>query len=85
MQKQDWIIEACEDLKKYAQKHHLSHLVQGLDEALDAARHDALLQSSGALQEPARSCSVLVNSIGFCKHSSKVSDDRGDSFTCGYQ
>ena len=43
MQKHGWIIEVCEDLKKYAKKHNLAYLEGQLDTALTAAKHDALL------------------------------------------
>ena len=68
MQEHDWIFEVCEDLKKYAKKHHLAHLVSGLDDALNAARHDVLLRSTRSVHEPIRDCAILGRTIGICQH-----------------
>ena len=66
-----WIIEVCKDLKDYAKKHHLTQLVPGLDNALNAARHDVLLQSSRSAHEPILDCAILGSSIGLCQHKGK--------------
>lgn len=85
MHDHDWIIEVCNDLKDYARKHHLNHLVPGLDNALNAARHDVLLQSSRSAHEPIRDCAILGGSIGLCQHSREGTDDAEKGFTARHQ
>lgn len=74
MQKHDWIIEVCEDLKQYARNHHLGHLVPGLEDAVNAARHDVLLNSSKAVHTPISDCAVLGSAVGICRHSRRSAD-----------
>ena len=68
MQKHDWIIDVCEDLKRYAQEHNLAHLEGHLNAALTAAKHDVLLANVDALHNATRDCAVLGGSIGVCSH-----------------
>ena len=68
MQKHGWIIEVCEDLKKYAKKHNLAYLEGQLDTALTAAKHDALLARVDTVHHAKRDCAVLGANIGVCNH-----------------
>lgn len=68
MQKHDWIIEVCEDLKRYAEKHSLAHLEGQLNAALVAAKRDGLLACVDAVHHATRDCAVLGASIGVCNH-----------------
>lgn len=68
MQKHDWIIEVCEDLKNYAKKHNLAHLETQLNTALTAAKHEVLLADLDISHHRARDCSVLGVGVGLCSH-----------------
>jgi len=81
MQDHNWILEVCEDLKKYAKKHHLHHLVSGLDDALGAAKHDLLLRTSRSDHEPLKSCAVLGGASRFRKQVRRDADGTQKGFT----
>lgn len=68
MQKHDWIIEVCEDLKRCAKKHNLAHLERDLDSALTSAKHDVFLARVDTAHHTIRDCAVLGASIGVCNH-----------------
>ena len=85
MHDHDWIVEVCEDLKKYAKKHHLNHLMPGLDDALIAAKHDVLLRSSMSRNEPIRNCAILGSTFGLFAHSKRDLDEPRESFSARRQ
>lgn len=68
MQKHNWIIEVCEDLKSYAKKHNLAHLETQLNTALTAAKHEVLLADLDIAHHRVRDCSVIGAGIGLCNH-----------------
>lgn len=68
MQKHDWIIEVCVDLRNYAIEHNLVHLETHLNTAVIAAQHDVLLAGVDAVHHATRDCSALGAHIGICNH-----------------
>ena len=72
MKNHDWIIEVCEDLKRYAKDHNLGHLTDQMDTALTVAKHEISLVRVDAIHNAARECESLGTTIGIRNHQGRT-------------
>lgn len=72
MKNHDWIIEVCEDLRRYAKDHNLGHLQDQMDTALTVAKHEIPLAHVDAIHDAARDCALLGKTIGICNHQGRT-------------
>ncbi|WP_415400790.1 hypothetical protein [Tateyamaria sp. SN3-11] len=72
MQRHNWLIEVCQDLKDYAMHNDLEHLEDQLQRAIGAAKHDLLLAALDISQERTSNVIVLEPSIAVYHEQERV-------------